>query len=161
MSSKLLATITTGLVLGLSTPGFAQALTLNGTEVPRDQVARLQAHCDALQAAERGSAADSSTEADTAATGGAMGSEGATATDAAGAGATADGGSGAANTSSEAGAAATTGAATTEAAAPEEIDFATLDLATVDLEACRQGGFLGAAAGGGNEANSGAASTSN
>lgn len=146
MSSKLIAMSAAALMLGIASPSFAQtqSFTLMGTEVPADQVARIQAHCDALEAGEMGSASDSNSAAGTSTgTDAAAGS-----TDAAASTGT-DAAAGAATNGTAAGTAATTGtdaaASTgtdTAAGASAAIDFATLDLATVDIEACRQGGFL-------------------
>ena len=139
MTSRIVAATAAALLLGLSAPAFAQSFTLNGTDVPPDQVERLQAHCDALEASEMGSAADSSSEASgsTDATAGtATGSADITAT---GTAAT-ESGSDAATTTPSAAADSTSGSVTATRAGP--VDFATLDLATIDIEACRQGGFL-------------------
>lgn len=150
MRSKLITASAATLLLGLSTPAFAQTFTINGSEVPADHVERIQAHCDALLAAESGSAADSSSEASGgastdaaagAATAGTDASAATTGTDAgAAAGASTDASAG---TSDAAGSSAMSGTATAGAA----VDFATLDLQTIDIEACRQGGFVAAEGG--------------
>lgn len=94
MTKKTILATAAALLLGVSTPAFAQ-FTLNGTAVPADQVDRIQQHCDLLQSNE-----------------------------------------GAVSTSSS------SSAANADAAVVGEIDFATLDLNTIDIEACRAGGFL-------------------
>lgn len=150
MSHKTIAVSVAALLLGLSSPALAQSFTLNGTAVPTDQVERLQAHCDALEAAEMGSATDSGsgTETSTAAGSG----EATTGTDATAdatpdaAGATATTGTSTGNDATAAAGATGTAADTTTgsgtAAGAGSVDFAALDLATVDIEACRAGGFL-------------------
>lgn len=149
MSSKLIAVSAAALMLGLASPGLgqSQSFTLMGSDVPADQVARIQAHCDALEAAEQGSAADSSSEAVTStgtdAPAGNTNSAASTGTDAA-AGAATDAAGTPAGTSATTG---TDAAASTTAGTSAAIDFATLDLATVDIEACREGGFLEMGAG--------------
>lgn len=103
------------LLLTMSTPAFAQDYTLNGTPVPADQVDRLQAHCESLEAREQGSIADSSTETAPIENPDSSQQSGET-----------DNAAGGAMSGAEAG---------------EPVDFATLDLLTVDLAACEAGGF--------------------
>ncbi|MBJ3784960.1 hypothetical protein [Devosia sediminis] len=66
MTKFQLAASVAALSLSLAAPAFAQSYTLNGTDVPEDQVANIQAHCDALFAAEPvdDSASDDSTSDD-------------------------------------------------------------------------------------------------
>ena len=168
MSHKTVAVSIAGLLLGLSSPALAQSFTLNGTEVPADQVERIQAHCDALGAAEMGSATDSGSETSTTA-----GSGEATTGTAATAGATPDAAGATDTTGASTGTDATAAAGTTGTAADATtgsgatagagiVDFAALDLATVDIEACRTGGFLettGMDAGSSTETDAGSTST--
>ena len=157
MSSKLIAVSAAALLLGLSSPSFAQSFTLNGTDVPADQVERIQAHCDALEAAEMGSATDSSGAAGTSTSTDTAGStstdaSASTSTDTA-AGAATDAAAGATDAAAGAATDAAAGASTdaagtsTSASTSATIDFATLYLATIDIEACRPGGFLDASSG--------------
>jgi len=138
MSHKTVAVSIAGLLLGLSSPALAQSFTLNGTEVPADQVERIQAHCDALGASEMGSATDSGSETSTAAGSG----EATTGTDVT-ASATPDAAGATDTTGASTGTNATTAAGTTgTTAGAGMVDFAALDLATVDVDTCRAGGFL-------------------
>ncbi|MDP2782729.1 MULTISPECIES: hypothetical protein [Devosia] len=158
MSPRLIVASVSVLVLGLASPSLAQPFTLNGAEVPSDQVERLQAHCDALEAAEMGSSADAGSATGTssgtgAATGGAAASSTGTTSSAATdtttgsgtdspAGATSDAAGATSGTTQSTDAAGTTTGADATTGTSAMIDFSTIDMAAIDIEACRQGGFL-------------------
>lgn len=110
MSSKYLAVSAAALLIGLSAPAFAQTYTLNGVEVPADQVARLQEYCASLETEATASLATEEDDADT--------------------------------NSTSADASAT---GEDESSDPSTtIDFATLDVTTIDADACIEGGFIAA-----------------
>ena len=125
MSKILFSASIAVLALGMSAPTFAQDYTLMGTPVPADQVETLQARCDELFAAEP-AGADAGIGAGTEAGVGA-GTEQDSSPEAADA------------TASEGTEASPSGSTETE------VDFATLDLATITLEDCQTGGFTASA----------------
>lgn len=118
MTKFQLAASVAALSLSLAAPAFAQSYTLYGTDVPEDQLANIQAHCDALFAAEpvEETATDSNEESSD------------------------DSDPGFSDEDS--------------AESETPVDFATLDLTTVDIEACRTGGFIVSAEGGASDATS-------
>lgn len=123
-------------MLGLSAPTFAQDMQhiIGGNAVPADQIEAVQAKCDELRAAGSADAAattDTTTGAD--ATAGAS-TAAETATDAAGAAAT-TGTDAAGTTTTE-----TDAAASTDAAMEVEVD-----LDTLTIEMCDEGGFTASA----------------
>jgi hypothetical protein len=132
------------LALAASVPTLAQDnsattqdLTINGVAVPADQVDRIQAHCDTLFAEEAGAGANTagSSQTDTSASTGTEGTSAEAGTDTSASATDTSGSEATSGTDTSASASGTnTNAAGT-------IDFATLDLATIDVEACRLGGF--------------------
>lgn len=165
MKSTKLVTSVAALSLMLAGAAFAQSYTLNGTAVPEDQVARIQAHCDMLMSGQdasggvdasgtaatgdnssasvagttgNGSLTDTSNEAGST-----------TATTSAGTGTTASSNDNGSGTSTDAtagvGVDATASAAGVDAnastSAAAAVDFTTLDVATIDMAACQAGGF--------------------
>ena len=114
--SKILFSASIAVVaLGMSAPTFAQDYTFMGTPVPADQVETLQARCDELFAAE-----PAGTESGIGA-----GTEQDSSTES--------------PTETEGAGASPSGSTDTE------VDFTTLDLATITVEDCHTGGFTATA----------------
>jgi hypothetical protein len=149
MNKKLFATSLAALGLAMASPAFAQNFTINEVPVPEDQVARIQAHCDTVLGTDAsGAMSTESTSGDASAS---------TGNDA-----SASTGNDASPTTPE-GAAPADATASTDTSATEStetgaeagdgvgsspvgnIDFTTLDLATIDAEDCRLGGFAAGA----------------
>lgn len=143
MKTLKLATSVAAMTLLLGGAAFAQSFTLNGTEVPEDQVAKIQAHCDTLMT-EEGVSAEGTAATGDSASGAAAGTTGnGSLTDSSN-----EAGSTGASTSTDANTnvntdtgAGTETDASAGAAASAGVDFATLDLTTIDLAACQAGGF--------------------
>ncbi len=131
MTKKFLFASVAALTLGISAPAFAQ-FTLDGSAVPADQVGRIQQHCDMLLSNETSGASAGTVDAGTTTEAEAGADTGADATTS---------GDSSAATSGDA---ATSTDAMASASSEVSVDFATLDLNTIDIEACRTGGFLGA-----------------
>lgn len=132
MKKIFLATSVAALSLSLAVPAFAQTFTMMGNEVPADQVERIQAQCDTLFSSEGAGAGASDISTNATST---VNEDGKTSeteiatsserTETNGTGST-DGG----NPTSDA----TPGAVAA-------VDFETMDMGTITLQDCRDGGF--------------------
>lgn len=162
MKSTKLVTSVAALSLMLAGAAFAQSYTLNGSAVPEDQVARIQAHCDMLMSGQDASGGGNAATGDSA-SGSAAGTTGNgsltdTSNEAGSSGNTS--GTASAGTGTDTNVNADTGVGTdtdatagvgvdaaagvdasASASTSATVDFTTLDVATIDLAACQAGGF--------------------